>query len=878
MSTSYTYARFWKCALQVNPEGYSKAYRGQDHGLTGDDFLQALLEACQTHGVEIVGIADHGSVQDVDAIRNYLAPHGIVVFPGFEIASSEKAHWVCLFPEDTSTEQLNRYLGRLELTEPEDGVRPSQLGGAKLLQIVEDELGGFCYAAHATNDSGVLKLKANHLWKDPHLKAAQIPGPIEDLPVEYQRIAKNQDAAYQRETAMAFINAKDVAKPADLETPSACCFIKMTRPTFASFVTAFKDPESRVRRNEQMVDKHYSKIKRLRISGGYLDGLEIDFSGHLEAVIGGRGTGKSTLLECIRYALEYEHKGEDARQQGNQIIKANLGASAGRVELELISAANNMREYKVVRRFGEPPRVEDGEGNVSTLHPRDLLPNIEIYGQNEIYELAKDPVSQRRVIDRFLPDEQEQQSRLETLKRRLADNAGKYAQALQKRDELEQELAQLPKLTEQVAQFKTLGIEEKLKQVPLLEKERQLGPRMDEEVQRVEAAAQSLRDSMPDLVFLSDKSLDGLPHADVLRRARVVLEELQAAARQVHDYLQSATSVARDKLGHLRQELKTQLEGAEAALEKEFAKLPDVSGKRGSEVGRAYQSLLRQIERIQPQTIQLKTIQALAEELAQQRRNLRAELSDLRGQRTGALQREAKRLSRRLKGKMRIEVIPSGNRQALKDFLCRLPGISEKKAAWVDSADDLTIPALVDAVAKGEESLRATGWGMTQGVANTLARLSPAQVMELESIDMDDQIDLQLNVSHDAENYRSLRQLSTGQQCTAILQLLLLDNADPLIMDQPEDNLDNAFIAERIVQELRDAKTERQFLFATHNANIPVFGDAEWIGVFSATGEHGEMPAQAQGSTDEPVIRDQVARILEGGKAAFVQRKEIYGY
>lgn len=159
-----------------------------------------------------------------------------------------------------------------------------------------------------------------------------------------------------------------------------------------------------------------------------------------------------------------------------------------------------------------------------------------------------------------------------------------------------------------------------------------------------------------------------------------------------------------------------------------------------------------------------------------------------------------------------------------------------------------------------------------------LTHLTYEQMLELESIDIEDRISLELNVSHQGEHYKPLEQLSTGQQCTAILHLLLLDNPDPLIMDQPEDNLDNAFIAERIVKELRRAKTERQFLFATHNANIPVFGDAEWIGVFTATEDHAEMDKEAQGSIDIPEIRDKVAEILEGGKAAFIQRKEKYGY
>lgn len=92
------------------------------------------------------------------------------------------------------------------------------------------------------------------------------------------------------------------------------------------------------------------------------------------------------------------------------------------------------------------------------------------------------------------------------------------------------------------------------------------------------------------------------------------------------------------------------------------------------------------------------------------------------------------------------------------------------------------------------------------------------------------------------------------------------------------NNLDNAFIADRIVAELREAKISRQFLFATHNANIPVFGDAEWIGVFTAAENHGCLGLDAQGSIDVPTIRDQVANILEGGRSAFIQRKEKYEF
>ena len=173
--------------------------------------------------------------------------------------------------------------------------------------------------------------------------------------------------------------------------------------------------------------------------------------------------------------------------------------------------------------------------------------------------------------------------------------------------------------------------------------------------------------------------------------------------------------------------------------------------------------------------------------------------------------------------------------------------------------------SLTRAIRAGIDTLGGMGWGITPSVATALRQLSSAQLYELETLELTDKVNIELNISHEGkENFRSLSRLSTGQQCTAILHLLLLDNRDPLILDQPEDNLDNAFIADRIVVELREAKLKRQFLFATHNANIPVFGDAEWIGVFSVLDSKANMPQEDQGSIDLEKIRVSAADILEG--------------
>lgn len=875
--STYTSARFWKCALQVNSEGYSKQYRGKDHGLTGEAFLSALLAECTAENIALIGLADHGSVSDVDAIRSYLQPHGIVVLPGFEICTTEKVHWVCLFSENTTIESLTRYLGALGLHNPADGVRPSNLGGARLLEEVE-KLGGFCYAAHVTNDSGILKGKFSQLWQDPRLLAAQIPGDAKDLRQNFLQIAANTDPAYRRERPIALINAKDVAEPSDLRDSRASSLVKMTKPGFDALCMAFKDPTSRIKLGADSDASTYSRISRLRIDGGYLGGLNVEFSPHLNAIIGGRGTGKSTLIECIRYALGLEHKTTEAKKQGDSIIKENIGKGHGRIEVEVTSAHQQLLTYRVVRRYGEPIRIIDPAGNDSALTVRDILPGIEIYGQNEIYEVARDRDALIHVLNRSLPDPRMHEQNLSALQRRLKSNGEKLDTAAQQREELEAQLQKLPGLEEQVKQFDAIGLAERLKLVPLLARERQFPGRMQEEIDQLVSGLASLRDSLPDTAFLSEKAIEDLPHAAVLRAGRATLDKLTELLRTQLTPADDALSNASTELTSVIAELERERLAAEDAMEKQFATLPSMAGKDGSAVGRTYQSLQRQIEEITPLRARVLTAGDLVKSLEQDRRNLLGELSDLRNSRTRALEAEVKRLNKKLAGKLKLRVEPSANRRRLREFLAQLPGIGDKSLEWVDKAADLTIPALVEACRAGPAAVMAKQWGVTQARAETICKLARAELLLLETIDLDDRVVLELNVAHEGESFRPLERLSTGQQCTAILHLLLLDNPDPLVMDQPEDNLDNAFIADRIVQELRSAKTKRQFIFATHNANIPVFGDAEWIGVFVATQEQGSIPAENQGSVDVPHIRDEAARILDGGREAFLQRQQKYGY
>ena len=726
----------------------------------------------------------------------------------------------------------------------------------------------------------------NHIWQNERLKAAQIKGSIEDLKgVEsdfYRKVILNKNTDYQRDIPIVIINAMDVEKPETLKKPTASCLIKMTKPSFEAFKLAFQDP-ARVRLNSDVLEKFYSRIELLSITGGYLDGLHIEFSEHLNSVIGGRGTGKSTLLECIRYALELEPIGSNARKQYEEIIKENIGKSKARIELVVCSSKMNGRKYTIARRHGESASVKDEDGSISTFTPRDILPEIEIYGQNEIYEIAQDGLAQKKLLARFLDAKQgSYESKIQQALTALKENRGKLQKALEGKASVEDELSKLPKLQERVNQFKSFGIEDKIKVIPLLVTEKRLRQRVvEEELAYLEQAFEQIKDALPDTVFLSDSVIGKLPHAETLKKIRASLDQLKTDTETMITKWYTTFSISKANITQLISQLQEGVQNQEASLEKTFKELPSSEDKSGREIGLEYQQLLQSIERIKPKESAIRNQQMLIDELQKQRRSLLEELSGYRSSRTAKFESSLKKLNRKLTNKLKLTVKPEADKQIVIDFLlgCQMEGIGSGRLQWVNSADDFSAVKLAELIQQGKTALASSNWSITPTAANALARLPASKILELQELDLPDIVEIELNVSHRGDaSYRPLTKLSTGQQCTAILHLLLMQNKDPLIMDQPEDNLDNAFIADRIVTELRSAKISRQFIFATHNANIPVFGDAEWIGVFEVEYGQGAMPAQSQGAIDVVDIQEKSANILEGGRTAFNPRKLKYGY
>lgn len=388
-------------------------------------------------------------------------------------------------------------------------------------------------------------------------------------------------------------------------------------------------------------------------------------------------------------------------------------------------------------------------------------------------------------------------------------------------------------------------------------------------------------ESIPSIDFITDKLIQDYPDKEIFEKTKAALVELKVNIEASIKKMALDSESSQQKIGLLDKELQESIDKQEEAITKEFKKLAPVEGLTGKQIGEEYRDLIKNIERLKPKRSELeKKRDKLDKEIAT-RQALLAELSEKKTNRATAFEKGVKKLNRKLKGNIRIDFSAEKNRLGLIKLIIgyRLPDVAEGRLSWMKAADEFSAPLLAETIKKGRDALIDKNWGMTSTTADRLSKISNEQIMEIEEFKIDDLVSIELNVSTTEEpKYKKLDSLSTGQQCTALLHMLLLDNQDPLLLDQPEDNLDNAFIAERIVTQVRGAKLTRQFIFATHNASIPIFGDAEWIGVLESTNENATLPIHNQGSIDQENIQNLAAKILEGGEDAFNRRKEKYGF
>lgn len=622
-----------------------------------------------------------------------------------------------------------------------------------------------------------------------------------------------------------------------------------------------------------------SFIKSVATTSGFLQDCPVEFVPGLNCVIGARGTCKSTLIESIRFAFDHNRErveellssrpidsNERATDVHRGLVRATLGAGSVRCEISGIDSAS-----LVEREVDGEPRVFI-EGVREHTSP-DILHQIEIFSQGDLQRIADSDERRIQLIDR--PNAQ----RVTEL---LADRRTKAAELAEIGPELRALRSQLSMAKHEIQPAAQLA--EQLRQVqagapslsPELDSERRAFESRERLLEFVREASivrdellQSLR-AVPSLAERFRSILDDIAReaqADEAAEAAELVEQLHAVTASVREAVESARAL---DLGQPLADLRQRLDDANAR----FFELRQLEQSVNESLKKEH-ALRRQIEHLEKRSRGLTLLEARETDIVKRREQLRASMAAVDNEIFTLRVAQVEAVNRDHGGTVHLTLHQGTSAPNYASELSRLLSGSRIRAQEeVAAAIAGTFPAaaLVDIVESGIGQRFAEVLGRDPGQMNrVVAHLSETEeIYKLETDPPAARLEITM---FDEGEPKAVETLSNGQKATALLPLILRPLPYPLIIDQPEDDLDNKFIAQ-LAGTLRSLKRQRQLIFVTHNANIPVLGDAERVVVMSMT-TPTRAGAPVTGTVEER--KSDILDLLEGGARAFLEREAKYG-
>lgn len=633
-------------------------------------------------------------------------------------------------------------------------------------------------------------------------------------------------------------------------------FIKIGAFTFEAVQFSLKPGTDRL--SDKAISKQvHSWIRAVAFQGGILDGKQFELSNEMNCLIGIRGSGKSAVLECLRFALELplpESTEELDLKYKQDLVRFALG-SGGKVVVEVEDAQG--RSYEIRRILNERADIYfDGELRPGVRNP---LKNPLFFGQKELVKRGEG--SERELVERLLGSKLDTvRQEINTQRQRVLDvmiNLDK----LKDLDALEQEYQSKKKDAEfRLELFKKYGVEQQLqRQVEFnadVTHARRVADTVDSFIRSFDAF---LKEQESELT--AQPKLESKENADIIADINSILDRIRKApdsARQVLAEMRKDARALREKLGEIerrRETLKDDFASLERNLSEQLKQAggvnirPDDFVKLNNELQKA-KLALDEIAKSRARK------NALRDELLKEMKRL----SDMWHQEFKQIELEIKKLN---ESQTALRIIPhyKGDKVAfLKELQNYFRGSKLREATLkgvLDShADFISVYEALDTICN---NLGDSGDVFRRYFNEARASLLTWQVPNIFQIEY---------------HGKELRDHSLGQRASALILFILSqrDN-DVIVIDQPEDDLDNQTIFEDVIKLVRELKKGIQFIFATHNANFPVLGDAEQVGACSFAGRSADILV---GSIDEPGIQKAIVSIMEGGHEAFARRKEIY--
>ena len=874
MTATYPGAKWWRFDFHTHTRASADFMKGCPEEIKAKITPQVWLEKFIDKGIDCVAVTDHNSGAWVDELRDalqeleYQAGKKLLwLFPGVEVSVNGGIHILAIFDTDKTSTHIDSLLGAVGYTATKgnsDGV--TSKSAVEVIDIIHQH-GGIAIPAHVDKEKGLFKeCKGNTLQailESPYLQAMELCDPECPKPQLY----------INKKLNLTEVCGSDVHNFRS-EKFGTFTWVKMDTPSLAGLKLALLDGQVSVNRDVLARPNQHASciIERLEVSEAEYLGrsknfdssqtLRVPFSPFLSTLIGGRGSGKSTLLEFMRLALrrdkELPTELRDAKyyQLGDGSLlteKSVIGLVYRKGDTRYRLNWDAKSEIDSLEVQGEDGEWQPEDGEIESLFP------AKIFSQKQIFALSQDPQALLEIIDKS-PNVNYAHWQAETLSLN-----NQYKQKQSQINELVDECAQKNRLQgecnnlrRQIAEIEKSGHKDILQiyrirqaQVNAIKTTESTWQAM---LGSLQLTAQNIAPAeVPEQVFAE--------HRDVYTDLQSANQQWQAIATQLLNLAQQTQSNIDNWNAH-----KDKAEW-QVRLNADIARYQQVKSdlqQQGIDPDK-YPQLLRQLERVQSQLDKLVESDAKIKHLKQERDELYQKIQQ---QRQSLTEKRASFLSTTLAGNKYIGI-------ELERFAAGADHVERDLRRILQCSDrfENDFSSLIEGLGHDSETLKRHIYDISRGAeepkdkrfAKHLANLPQESMIHLKLWFPED--DLRITFG---KGNTPLEHGSPGQKCAALLAFLLSYGDEPLLLDQPEDDLDNDLIYKLIVQQIRATKHKRQIIIVTHNANIVVNGDAEMVLPLSVGG--GQSHINKPASIQDAQVREKICAILEGGQQAFSKR------
>jgi len=887
-----------------------------------DDTAEKWIEAVKEQGINCVAVTDHNDYRGIESIATVGKEKGITVFPGVEITcDTSKIHILIIFDVLKTYENVRDFLSACDIDIDKIGKNDGTILSVFDVCKKAKAKGALVIAAHIDEYSGInsmspanikeilnnkyidaVQVVNEKLWEE-YKKSKDINALLDSLRDKYGNEISKDEAEKWRKTYDKAVEAhiplltfsdnpfeEGASKHGLWGIGKEFTWIKMDQtPNLESVRQAFLSEDIRIKRSTQISQCPERLpdfwIKSLSIEGTNINPhsiLEINFNPQLNTIIGGRGSGKSSIIRILAGALGTVNKSslkvisdEQKDFYKKYERKTGLGIFSNTSSVKVCVYRNGVR-YKInITNIQDSNKQKVAlykildDGTKEEIKDENFLDffKLQVYTQKQIFEVAKDPDALLKIIDSDIDD----------MPYAVRDREELYDKLLAKLSEIrtienaicnEAKLqAELADIVEQIENYKKSGISALLEEKQRLTQEDKL---IKEYLQGVESVAKALNTVLTE-VCIPDID-DGITDKDI----RQLLEKNRAnILNSIEDIHKSLGDIDQQKA--ILQDLIQKSEWSERKNinEQNYINACEGLSEEDWDTKKLDELLVRQknkqeeIDKILRQKQQLIVLE-------EEKDKIKKEYED----KLIYIRKERQEFINSVIGKndtVKIQINPFSEKNSFEHMIKEYT-----------QKDGISINADIEKLSNdvfgkgGIESFRKTILEIRKGVENKqFSAVLKKAIQDMDEKIFDKMITFipsdELVVQYKPEGgrkYLPLSSASAGQKTTAILTFILAYGKIPLLLDQPEDDLDNKLVYDLVVKRLKKAKSKRQVIVVTHNANIPVNGDAEYITSMDSATRFVQI--KAQGTLDKEEVRKEICDVMEGTEYAFEMRAKKY--